>query len=86
MSANIVKDKLQLLATQLAEQVPNIATTLRDIHQTIKKDPDVATILTEEEVSILVTGLKQQTKTEIATAAAKTKSKKPLKSITVDDL
>ena len=81
-----IQEKLMDLEAQLNDAIPNIATLLRDIHSSLKKDPDVVTILSEEECSILVRGLCKQTSTEIATKAIKTKPKKALKSLTLDDL
>lgn len=81
-----VQEKLALLEEQLVAKIPSVATLLRDIHATLKKDPDVVTILSEVECSILVRGLCKQTSTEIATVIAKSKPKKALKNMTVDDL
>lgn len=82
----IVKEKLAMLEEALNQNLPGISTALRDIHTVLKKDPDVVTILTEEEVSVLVRGLKKQTNTEIAVSAIKTGTKKSLKKLTVNDL
>ena len=82
-----IKEKLAQLQERLETQAPGLATLLRDIHQTLKKDPDTVTLLTEEECSVLVRGLKKQTATEIATSALKNKSgKKAMSKMTVSDL
>lgn len=82
-----VREKLATLEDMLTNSVPNISTLLRDIHRTLKQDPDTVTILSEEEASILVRGLKKQTNTEISTTAIKkAKTKKPMSKMTVDDL
>ena len=81
-----IREKLATLETALQDAVPGIATLLRDIHTSLKKDPDVVTLLSEEECGILVAGLKKQTSTEISTAALKTGAKKSLKNLTVADL
>lgn len=75
-----VREKLASLEAALLEGTPNIPGLLRDIHQTLKADPDVVTILSEEECSILVRGLKKQTATEIATKAVKKGSGKKAQS------
>lgn len=77
-----IKEKLARLETALNEKLPGIATLLRDIHSSLKKDPDVVTLLSEEECSILVQGLKKQTATEIATSVIKA-PKKSMKSMQV---
>jgi hypothetical protein len=81
-----VKEKLAQLEALLVAGTPNIATLLRDIHRTLKQDPDVVTIMTEEECAILVSGLKQQTKTAIATKATSKSPKKAMSKMTVGDL
>jgi len=82
-----VKEKLASLEAALLGQLPTMPGLLRDIHRSLKKDPDIVTILTEEECAILVEGLKKQTKTTITTAALKKGStKKALSKMTVDDL
>lgn len=81
-----IREKLATLDKLLEDSAPGIASLLRDIHSQLKKDPDVVTILSEEECAIIVNGLKKQTATEIATSAAKSKPKKSLKNMSVADL
>lgn len=81
-----VQEKLASLEISLLESTPGMATLLRDIHRSLKQDPDIITILEDEEVAILVKGLKKQTGVEIATKAAKKKSVKSLKKISIDEL
>lgn len=80
-----VREKLAALEEQLNQVQPNIATNLRDIHRILKQDPDVVTLLSEEECSILVRGLKKQTGTTIATTVKK-KTTKAASKMTVADL
>jgi len=81
-----IREKLLALDEALTSQLPNLGSILRDIHTTLKNDPDTVTLLSEEECSILVRGLKKQTATEIATAAVKKKGGKAMSKMTVDDL
>jgi len=82
-----VQEKLAQLEQALLSGTPNMPTLLRDIHRTLKNDPDVVTILSEEECSILVRGLKKQTATVIATKALKKGgAKKSAKQMTLADL
>ena len=81
-----VQEKLALLESALLEKLPNMKSILQDIHRSLKSDPDTVTLLSEEECSILVRGLKKQTQIEIATTATKAKPKKALSKMTVDDL
>ena len=80
-----VQEKLAQLEASLLASTPNMAVLLRDIHRSLKADPDVVTILSEEECSILVRGLKKQTNTEIAVAAVKKKPKKAMSKMTTSD-
>lgn len=84
-NATQVREKLATLEANLNDQVPNLAVLLRDIHKQLKSDPEVVTLLSEEECSIFVRGLKKQTATEIATAAPKAKGKS-VKNMTMEDL
>ena len=81
-----IQEKLVQLQEKLETNVPGIAILLRDIHQTLKADPDTVTLLSEEECSILVRGLKKQTATEIATSALKSGGKKAMSKMTTADL
>jgi hypothetical protein len=85
-SAYEVKEKLAALEAALLSDTPAMPTLLRDIHRKLKSDPDVVTILTEEECAILVRGLKKQTSTNIATKAIKKGATKSLSKLSVDDL
>ncbi len=81
-----IKTKLAELETSLLESLPNMPVILRDIHKQLKADPNVVTILSDDDCALIVNGLKQQTQTEIVAAAVKSKPKKSLKSMGVDDL
>lgn len=81
-----IQEKLARLEALLNEAAPGIPTLLRDIHQQLKKDPDVVTLLSEDDCAIIVRGLKKQTNTEIATSAAKKGATKSLKQMTLADL
>ena len=81
-----VREKLAALEQALLSGTPNMPTLLRDIHRTLKEDPDIVTILTDQECSVIVRGLKKQTSTEIATSAVKKAPKKALKQMTILDL
>lgn len=78
-----IREKLLELETRLTEVQPNISTLLRDIHRELKADPDTVTLLSEEECSVLVRGLKKQTMTEIAASAIKKAPKKSQKKMQV---
>jgi hypothetical protein len=81
-----IQEKLAALEIKLNESVPNISILLKEIYTILKKDPDVVTILSNEECSILVRGLKKQTNTEISSSILKNGTKKSLSKITLTDL
>jgi hypothetical protein len=83
-NTNPIKMKIAELEQMILTAHPSMPLLLKDIHGLLKSDPENVTLLTEEEVGILVSGLKRQTATEIATSALK---KKPsLKTATIDML
>lgn len=81
-----IKEKLASLEAALLAGTPDMPQLLRTIHRELKSDPDTVTLLSEEECSILVRGLKKQTATEIATKVIKKKPKKAMSKMTIDDL
>lgn len=80
-----IKEKTLQLEQALLSQHPSMPSLLKEIWLTLKANPDQVTLLSEEDIGIVVRGLKQQTKTEISTTALKTKGKS-LKNISLDDL
>jgi hypothetical protein len=80
-----ITEKILTLQTQLLSQHPLMPTLLAEIHSTLRDNPDCVTLLTEEEIGVIVNGLSKQTATEIATTALKSKSKS-LKQLSLDDL
>lgn len=85
--AQQVQEKIAQLSTALLEAHPRIPVLLKEIHTHLRTDPEIVTLLKEEEIQVVVNGLKKQTNTEIATAILKSSSsKKSLKNITVSDL
>jgi hypothetical protein len=84
--AYLIKEKLAALETALLEQLPTMRTLLQDIHRSIRLDPDLVTLLSEEDCAIVVQGLMKQTGAVIATSALKAPKKKALSRMTVADL
>jgi hypothetical protein len=73
-----LQEKVADLQNKLLSQHPLIPTVLRSIHTQLRADPENVTLLSEEEIGVIVNGLKLQTNTEIATTVAKTTSTKSL--------
>ena len=65
---------------------PQMPTLLRDIHQNLKLDPELTTLLTPEEVSIIVRGLSVQTQTTITTSILSKSKGKAASKMSVDDI
>ena len=80
-----ISEKILSLNNALTSQHPTMPSLLQDIWKVLKANPDCVTLLTEEEIGVIVNGLKKQTATEIATVALKSKTKS-LKSIGLADL
>ena len=80
-----ITEKLLSLQTALVSAHPQLPVLLREIHTTLRKDPDIVTALTDEQIAVVISALKQQTATEIVTSPKKT-STKALKNITALDL
>jgi len=80
-----LKGKIAELQEQILAVHPRMPTLLREIHTLLKSDPTNITLLDEDDISIIVSGLKKQTQVEISQATLKTSAKK-LSKVTLDDL
>lgn len=78
------KMKLAELEQQLEDNVPGYAHTLRDLHREMAQDPNVVTILTEDEISIIVKGVGKHMDTTVV--VAKKTSLKRTQPIQLDEL
>jgi hypothetical protein len=82
-----LKEKVAALQSAILAAHPTMPVLLRTIHTLLKKDPENVTLLSEEDISVIVSGLKKQTLTEITTAALnKGTGTKSLKKLTLLDL
>lgn len=70
-TAQQLQEKVASLKTALLDKHPQMPILLREIHSTLKKYPEQVTVLSEEEVAVIVSGLMKQTGTEFAVAAQK---------------
>ena len=77
-----VLEKCQELEEALSTDLPGFPYILKDIHETLRADPDVVTLLTEEQIAIIVKGLEKHTGIVVTPAKAKkttsAKSKTPI--------
>lgn len=81
-----LKEKVLSLQTALLSQHPNMPILLREIHTALKADPEIVTLMSEEEIAVVVSGLKVQTQTQILAAVAKKGTGPKLKKVTEMDL
>lgn len=87
-TANVIDTDLQIKIAALQDAIqtahPTLPILLKEIHTILKNDPAVVTVLSEEDIAVIVNGLKQQTKTEIT--ASSLKKKTSLKNVGLADL
>lgn len=69
-----VYEDLCSLEQQLVENIPTFVSTLRDIHRAQAQDPNIVTIMTPEEIGVILTGLRKHMAVEVIAPKAKTKS------------
>lgn len=81
-----IQMKIAELNEALLSAHPTMPTLLRDIHQNLKLDPELTTLLTAGEVSIIVRGLSVQTQTTITTSILSKSKGKASSKISVDDI
>lgn len=79
-TAYLLQEKVQELSALLLDRHPKMPTLLREIHGTLSKYPEQVTLMSEDDIRIVVEGLKVQTGVEFA-AAATTKSTSAVKSL-----
>ena len=80
------KQQVSELAAALHAQHPQMPTLLRQIHAALKKDPEVVTALSEDEIATIISGLKKHTGVELVAATMSKKSGKALKNLSLGDL
>jgi len=68
-------DKVIDLQEALLDRHPRMPSLLREIHTTLRAQPENVTLLSEDQISIIVNGLKIQTGVEFAATATKSSSK-----------
>jgi hypothetical protein len=82
-----LKEKVAQVQVAMLAAHPTLPILLAEIHKTLKADPAQVTLLEEDEIGILVSGLEAQTKVEIMTTMTTgNKSGKALKKLSMDDI
>lgn len=80
------KNKILSLQAVMIEETPKLPIVLGEIKRILIKNPEVATLLTEEEIGKLVAGLSMRANEKLAEAVVKSTRSKSVKNATVDDL
>jgi hypothetical protein len=78
--------KIDSIESVMLTAHPRLPGLLREIHSVLKNDPAIVTLLTEEQIGKIVTGLAAHTNVELANSTVKKSTTKPLKKLTIDDL
>jgi len=76
--------KIATLQNAILSTHPTMPILLKEIHTILKNDPSNVTLLGEDEIAIIVSGLKLQTKTAITESVSK--KKVSLKGVSIADL
>jgi hypothetical protein len=84
--AEQVREKIASLADALTTAHPRMPLLLKEIHTHLRADPEIVTLLDEDQIQIVVKGLIKQTNTELAAAVLKSTKKVSMKNITTADL
>lgn len=66
-----LREKVLSLEAALLERHPRMPVLLREIHTVLRAQPENVTLFSEDEIAILVSGLKIQTGVEFAASATK---------------
>jgi hypothetical protein len=74
--AFLLKEKVASLEAALLSAHPTMPTLLKEIHTTLRAQPENVTLMSEEEISVIVRGLQKQTGTYLAESVSKS-AKKP---------
>lgn len=69
-----LKEKVASLESMLINAHPEMPLLLRKIHTQLQGDPELVTLLTEEEIGLIVRGLSVQMKVEINAVPVKKES------------
>lgn len=84
--AELLSMKVAEIQEAILSAHPSLPLLLQQIHRNLKADPEQVTLLTEEQIGVIVNGLSKQTQTSIATSVGTKKTGKAIKSIGLSDL
>lgn len=86
-SASEVQNKIQELQERLVTAHPTMPVLLQEIHNLLKQQPDNVTLLSDEQINVIVSGLLRSTNTVLAAKTiAKRATKKVSQALSLSDL
>jgi hypothetical protein len=71
----LIREKIQSLQEALLQKHPRMPFLLQEIHTALKAQPENVTLLEEEEIQLIVSGLQHHTKVFLAETVTKGKGK-----------
>ncbi len=74
--AFLLKEKVASLEAALLSAHPTMPALLKEIHSALRAQPENVTLMSEEEIAVIVRGLQKQTGTYLAESVSKS-AKKP---------
>ena len=66
-----LQEKVLALDSAIKDRLPTMPTLLQEIWRTLKAQPENVTLMTEEEIGVIVSGLQVQTNTSLAQTMTK---------------
>lgn len=82
-AADQVVSMIEELKVQMQTQAPGYESMLHRIHTILSKDDNLAYLLTEEQIGVIVSGLSKKKNVVLASTTTK---KKSMKNLSLDDL
>lgn len=81
-----LENRILELQNSLQKNLPNYDSQLFTIHQALKRDPDMAQMLSEEQIGIIVAGLTRKSGIVIASTSVKSSAGGARKKFTMEDI
>lgn len=76
LTLNTIQEKVSHLKDSLLNSLPSLPSLLRDIHTQLKNNPDVVTLISDAEISIILSSLETVSQNKILTSTPKKGKKK----------
>lgn len=80
-----LKEQIYTLREKILANNPDLPVLLQTIHKKLREDAELVTTLSEEEIGVIVSGLKRYQNVEVSVVVSKARGKSAGK-LTLDDL